>query len=231
MFWSDLLWTLGTLILPTDAEFAIGSPHWMLRSATAPCFRISAAGHAAVSLLAYKLGDALCLSFRMRTNVHEQVIKGVPVERWSRQQSVFAYWIIGTFFGKAVSNNKKVCTLRVNVDLCCTDQGCACAYMLEVLSCLQQAVCVRFNYLLLNYLLQGHLVGHIKDIGHDPTKPTTRLYATHEAQPFHNDSSDIVGCAKSSHVCSPSVAGVANCSTSAAGPAAWWCTPHMTVLI
>lgn len=42
-------------------------------------------------------------------------------------------------------------------------------------------------------LLQGHLVGHIKDIGHDPTKPTTRLYATHEAQPFHNDSSDIVG--------------------------------------
>jgi hypothetical protein len=36
-------------------------------------------------------------------------------------------------------------------------------------------------------------VGHIKDIGHDPTKPTTRLYATHEAQPFHNDSSDIVG--------------------------------------
>lgn len=75
-----------------------------------------------------------------------QVIKGVPVERWSRQQSVIAYWIIGTFFGKAVSNNKK-----------------------------------------------GHLVGHIKDIGHDPTKPTTRLYATHEAQPFHNDSSDIVG--------------------------------------
>jgi hypothetical protein len=42
-------------------------------------------------------------------------------------------------------------------------------------------------------MLQGHLVGHIKDIGHDPTKPTTRLYATHEAQPFHNDSSDIVG--------------------------------------
>ena len=42
-------------------------------------------------------------------------------------------------------------------------------------------------------ILQGHLVGHIKDIGHDPTKPTTRLYATHEAQPFHNDSSDIVG--------------------------------------
>jgi hypothetical protein len=37
---------------------------------------------------------------------------------------------------------------------------------------------------------QGHLIGHIKDIGHDPSNPDTRLYATHEAQPFHND-----GCA------------------------------------
>jgi len=36
-------------------------------------------------------------------------------------------------------------------------------------------------------------IGHIKDIGHDPSLPTTRLYATHEAQPYHNDSSDIVG--------------------------------------
>ena len=36
----------------------------------------------------------------------------------------------------------------------------------------------------------GHLIGHIKDIGHDATNPDVRLYATHEAQPFHND-----GCA------------------------------------
>jgi Taurine catabolism dioxygenase TauD, TfdA family len=36
----------------------------------------------------------------------------------------------------------------------------------------------------------GHLIGHIKDIGHDISNPDTRLYATHEAQPFHND-----GCA------------------------------------
>ena len=33
----------------------------------------------------------------------------------------------------------------------------------------------------------------IKDIGLDPLQPTTRLYATHEAQPWHNDSSDQVG--------------------------------------
>jgi hypothetical protein len=57
-----------------------------------------------------------------------------------------AYWGIGTYWGKAQSNNKK-----------------------------------------------GHLIGHIRDIGHDPKQATTRLYATHEAQPYHNDSSDQVG--------------------------------------
>jgi len=31
--------------------------------------------------------------------------------------------------------------------------------------------------------------GHIKDLGHDPNSPTTRLFATSAAQPFHNDSS------------------------------------------
>ena len=40
--------------------------------------------------------------------------------------------------------------------------------------------------------LQGHLVGHIKDLGHDPSLPTTRLYATAAAQPWHNDSADLV---------------------------------------
>lgn len=33
----------------------------------------------------------------------------------------------------------------------------------------------------------GHLMGHIKDIGSDPKDPNTRLYATREAQPWHND--------------------------------------------
>ncbi len=37
-----------------------------------------------------------------------QVIKGVPVERYTRQESVIAYWLIGSYFGRAVSNNKKV---------------------------------------------------------------------------------------------------------------------------
>lgn len=64
-----------------------------------------------------------------------------------------AYWAIGTYWGKAQSNNKK-----------------------------------------------GHLIGHIKDIGYDPSQPTTRLYATHAAQPWHNDSSDQVGEQLEAHI-------------------------------
>ena len=39
---------------------------------------------------------------------------------------------------------------------------------------------------------QGHLLGHVKDIGGDPAKPETRLYTTSAAQPYHTDSCDIV---------------------------------------
>ena len=40
--------------------------------------------------------------------------------------------------------------------------------------------------------MKGHLVGHIKGLGQDPSLPTTRLYATRAAQPWHNDSADLV---------------------------------------
>ena len=39
----------------------------------------------------------------------------------------------------------------------------------------------------------GHLLGHVKDIGHDPLNPAHRVYATSYRQPFHTDSCDIVG--------------------------------------
>lgn len=39
---------------------------------------------------------------------------------------------------------------------------------------------------------RGHLVGHVKDIGHDPHDPATRIYTTSYRQPFHTDSCDIV---------------------------------------
>lgn len=40
---------------------------------------------------------------------------------------------------------------------------------------------------------KGHLLGHVKDIGMDPTMPATRLYTTRARLAFHTDSSDVVG--------------------------------------
>ncbi len=39
----------------------------------------------------------------------------------------------------------------------------------------------------------GHLLGHVKDIGGDASRPETRLYTTAAAQPYHTDSADLVG--------------------------------------
>ena len=40
---------------------------------------------------------------------------------------------------------------------------------------------------------QGHLLGHVRDIGMDPANPLHRLYATRARHLFHTDSCDIVG--------------------------------------
>ena len=40
---------------------------------------------------------------------------------------------------------------------------------------------------------QGHIPGHVRDIGVDASDPNTRIYQTHERQTFHTDSADIVG--------------------------------------
>ena len=39
----------------------------------------------------------------------------------------------------------------------------------------------------------GHVLGHVKDIGHDPHNPMHRVYATNYRHLFHTDSADIVG--------------------------------------
>lgn len=40
---------------------------------------------------------------------------------------------------------------------------------------------------------QGHILGHVRDIGADPTDPNSRIYQTSERQTFHTDSADVVG--------------------------------------
>jgi hypothetical protein len=40
---------------------------------------------------------------------------------------------------------------------------------------------------------QGHVLGHVRDLGLSSSDPHVRLYQTHERQTFHTDSADLVG--------------------------------------
>lgn len=39
----------------------------------------------------------------------------------------------------------------------------------------------------------GHILGHVRDLGASSTNPNTRIYQTAERQSFHTDSADVVG--------------------------------------
>lgn len=39
---------------------------------------------------------------------------------------------------------------------------------------------------------QGHILGHVRDIGADPNDPNSRIYQTSDRQTFHTDSADLV---------------------------------------
>ncbi|MDD9922663.1 MAG: TauD/TfdA family dioxygenase [Boseongicola sp.] len=39
----------------------------------------------------------------------------------------------------------------------------------------------------------GHILGHVRNVGADPTDPKTRIYQTSARQTFHTDSADVVG--------------------------------------
>jgi len=74
------------------------------------------------------------------------LLRGMPVERWSRHRAALAYWIVATRLGVPVPQNA-----------------------------------------------QGHVLGHVRDLGHDPADPMTRIYTTAARQEYHTDSCDIVG--------------------------------------
>jgi hypothetical protein len=40
---------------------------------------------------------------------------------------------------------------------------------------------------------QGHVLGHVRDLGRSSADPNVRIYQTHERQTFHTDSCDVVG--------------------------------------
>src|ERR1051325_592644 len=74
------------------------------------------------------------------------LIKGLPVERWTRRRAAEAFLTIGAQLGNLRMQNA-----------------------------------------------QGHLLGHVTDLGRSSDDPNTRIYQTRERQTHHTDSCDVVG--------------------------------------
>ncbi len=74
------------------------------------------------------------------------LIRGLPIERWTRRQAAIAFLVIGAQLGNLRMQNA-----------------------------------------------EGHLLGHVRDLGRSSDDPNTRIYQTRERQTFHTDSCDVVG--------------------------------------
>ncbi|HEX6044509.1 MAG TPA: TauD/TfdA family dioxygenase [Pyrinomonadaceae bacterium] len=73
------------------------------------------------------------------------LIRGLPVNDWTKRQAAVAFLIIGARLGNLRMQNA-----------------------------------------------QGHLLGHVRDLGYSSDDPNTRIYQTHERQTHHTDSCDVV---------------------------------------
>jgi hypothetical protein len=73
------------------------------------------------------------------------VLKGLPLERWTRRRAALAFLAMGVHLGKLRMQNA-----------------------------------------------QGHLLGHVRDLGKSSDDPNTRIYQTRERQTHHTDSCDVV---------------------------------------
>ncbi len=74
------------------------------------------------------------------------LIRGLPVERWTRREAAIAFLVIGVHLGNLRMQNA-----------------------------------------------EGHLLGHVRDLGRSSKDPNTRIYQTRERQTHHTDSCDVVG--------------------------------------
>jgi hypothetical protein len=74
------------------------------------------------------------------------LLKGLPVERWSKREAAIAFLAIGIHLGYLRMQNA-----------------------------------------------EGHLLGHVRDLGRSSDDPNARIYQTRERQTHHTDSCDVVG--------------------------------------
>lgn len=93
--------------------------------------------------LALRLRGVLAEVMRGRGFV---LIRGLPVERWTRREAAIAFLVIGVHLGNLRMQNA-----------------------------------------------EGHLLGHVRDLGRSSEDPNTRIYQTRERQTHHTDSCDVVG--------------------------------------
>lgn len=111
---------------------------------------------------------------------------------------MLAYWGMGTYWGNARPNNKKghlighikVPRHRSSPPSNSARVGCSLSDGREGYGTLICLVCGRPSAA---PLCTDKRLLLPQDIGADPNHPDTRLYATHEAQPWHNDNADMVG--------------------------------------
>lgn len=74
------------------------------------------------------------------------LIRGLPVERWSKREAAIGFYGIGIHLGNPRPQNA-----------------------------------------------DGHVLGHVKDLGKSSSDPNARIYQTTERQTYHTDSCDVVG--------------------------------------
>ncbi|MET2830845.1 TauD/TfdA family dioxygenase [Mesorhizobium shangrilense] len=91
-------------------------------------------------------GHLAALREKLIAGIGFEVLRGLPVERYSAQMAATIFCGVGAHLGTARSQNA-----------------------------------------------QGHILGHVRDIGADARDATTRIYQTSERQTFHTDSADVVG--------------------------------------
>lgn len=92
------------------------------------------------------VGHLAALREKLIAGIGFEVLRGLPVERYSAEMAATIFCGIGAHLGSARSQNA-----------------------------------------------QGHILGHVRDIGADARDATTRIYQTSERQTFHTDSADVVG--------------------------------------
>lgn len=86
------------------------------------------------------------LKTKLLKGIGVELIRGLPIENYSREFCATIFCGIGAYLGAARSQNA-----------------------------------------------QGHILGHVRDVGLDPENTNTRIYQTSVRQTFHTDSTDVVG--------------------------------------